>query len=37
MTPGYSEITVERLREIIELALELEEEIPEEIGFCYRS
>ncbi len=32
MTPGDSEITVERLQEIIELTLELEEEIPEEIG-----
>ena len=34
MTPGDSEITVERLREIIELAPELEEEIPEEIGLA---
>ncbi len=32
MTPGDSQITVERLREIIELTLESEEEIPEEIG-----
>jgi hypothetical protein len=32
MTPGDSEITVERLGEIIELTLELAEEIPEEIG-----
>ncbi len=32
MTPDDSEITVERLREIIDLALELEEEISEEIG-----
>jgi len=28
MTPGGSEITVERLQEIIELTLESEEEIP---------
>ena len=34
MTPGDSEITVERLQEIIELTLELEEEIPEEIGLA---
>ena len=32
MTPGDSEITVERLGEIIELTLELAGEIPEEIG-----
>ena len=32
MTPGDSEITVERLGEIIERTLELAEEIPEEIG-----
>ncbi len=31
MTPGDSQITVERLQEIIELTLELEE-VPEEIG-----
>ena len=31
MTPGDSEITVERLGEIIELTLELAGEIPEEI------
>ena len=34
MTPGDSEITVERLQEIIELTLELEEEIPDEIGLA---
>ncbi len=34
MTPGDSEITVERLQEIIELTLELEKEIPEEIGLA---
>ena len=34
MTPDDSEITVERLQEIIELTLELEEEIPEEIGLA---
>jgi len=34
MTPGDSEITVERLQEIIELTLELEEEITEEIGLA---
>ena len=32
MTPGGSEITVERLQEIIDLTLELE--IPEEIGIA---
>ncbi len=32
MTPSDSEITVERLKEIIDLTLELQEEIPEEIG-----
>ena len=32
MTSGDSEITVERLKEIIDLTLELQEEIPEEIG-----
>ncbi len=37
MTPGDSEITVERLQEIIELTLELEEEIPEEIGIVVRA
>ncbi len=31
MTPGDSEITGERLQEITELTLELEEEIPEVI------
>ena len=34
MTPGDSELTVERLQEIIQLTLELEEEIPEEIGLA---
>ena len=34
MTPGDSQITVERLREIIELTLESEEEIAEEIGIA---
>ncbi len=34
MAPGDSEITVERLQEIIELTLELEKEIPEEIGLA---
>ena len=34
MTTGDSEITVERLQEIIELTLELEKEIPEEIGLA---
>ena len=34
MTPGDSEITVERLQEIIDLTLELEEDIPEEIGLA---
>jgi len=34
MTPGDSEITVERFQEIIELTLELEKEIPEEIGLA---
>ena len=34
MTPGDSEITVERLQEIIELTLELEKVIPEEIGLA---
>ncbi len=34
MTPGDSEITVERLQEIIELTLELEEDVPEEIGLA---
>ena len=34
MTPGDSEITVERLQEIIEQTLELEEEIPREIGLA---
>ncbi len=37
MTPGDSQITVERLQEIIELTLELEEEIPEEIGIVVRA
>ncbi len=32
MTPGDSEITVERLREIIELTLEMEP--PEELGIA---
>ena len=36
MTPGDSEITVERLQEIIELTRELEKEIPEEIGLAVR-
>ena len=34
MAPGDSEITVERLQEIIELTLELEPDIPEEIGLA---
>ena len=34
MTLGDSEITVERLQEIIDLTLELEEDIPEEIGLA---
>lgn len=34
MTPSGSEITVERLQEIIDLTLELEMEIPEEIGIA---
>ncbi len=32
MTPGDSEITVERLQEIIELTLDLE--LPEELGLA---
>ncbi len=36
MTPGDSEITVERLQEITEPTLELEEEIPEEIGIAFQ-
>ncbi len=34
MTPGDSEITVERLQEIIELTLDLEP--PEELGLAIR-